>query len=123
MSRENGSILGKNAPETKTLAKTIYQRKYRLTHSVQDRQYSRKSHLKTRFGISQELYNSILGNQVGVCAICCQTNPDNRALAIDHNHETQEIRGLLCRACNVRVGYFESLGAFDESARTYLEIV
>ncbi len=26
-------------------------------------------------------------------------------MSVDHNHETGEIRGLLCRRCNTAIGY------------------
>ena len=55
------------------------------------------------FGLTKDGYNTILQLQGGTCAIC-QRHPDKirprRNLAVDHNHETGEIRGLLCYRCN-----------------------
>ena len=52
-----------------------------------------------------ELYNTLLHRQGGVCAICGSA-PLERKLAIDHDHQTDKIRGLLCFRCNVAVGFF-----------------
>jgi len=70
--------------------------------------------------ISTKLYNSILGNQLGVCAICCKTNPNGQILSIDHDHKTGKVRGLLCIKCNSAVGILENVGFPGFEA--YLEI-
>lgn len=44
-------------------------------------------------------YESLLALQKGRCAICRQV-PRSRRLAVDHDHETGWVRGLLCIACN-----------------------
>ena len=41
--------------------------------------------------------------QGGVCAICKKPPPPERTLDLDHDHATMEIRGLLCRGCNMRL--------------------
>lgn len=59
--------------------------------------------LKTRYGITPEQYTILLTMQRGVCAIC-QKPPFRVRLAIDHDHKTGKIRGLLCRRCNCGIG-------------------
>ena len=57
--------------------------------------------LKNRYGLSKELY-SFLGNiQDNLCAIC-----DKEFVVVDHDHATDEIRGLLCNNCNWGLGNF-----------------
>lgn len=63
-------------------------------------------HLKKRYGISQEEYNSLLAKQHGSCAICGKAPNARYRLAVDHDHETRKIRGLLCQACNTALGKF-----------------
>jgi Recombination endonuclease VII len=46
-----------------------------------------------------ELYDRLLAEQGGVCAICGAT-PKTRRLHIDHDHKTGRVRGLLCHRCN-----------------------
>ncbi len=76
--------------------------------------------LKRKYGISLEEYNTILENQGNVCAIC--SNPETEisyrrckkgqplALAVDHNHATENIRGILCGKCNRMIGFLEEKG-------------
>jgi hypothetical protein len=60
-----------------------------------------------RFGISQEVYNEMLQRQGGGCAICGEDCPTGRSLAVDHNHTTGKVRGLLCAKCNLLLGQVE----------------
>ena len=47
----------------------------------------------------------MLDEQGGGCAICQKTPEENgRRLAVDHNHTTGDVRGLLCTQCNVGLG-------------------
>lgn len=55
-----------------------------------------------KFGITPEQYDRMLADQNGVCAIC-ERPPKNRRLAVDHDHDTGRVRGLLCWWCNNRV--------------------
>ena len=66
----------------------------------------RKDALKRKFGISLKEYDEIFAKQNGICVICGQTEI-NRRLAVDHNHKTDKIRGLLCTRCNFWVGQME----------------
>lgn len=64
----------------------------------------REYHLKRTYGITIQQYNQLLENQKGGCAMCGKTpEEEKRNLAVDHNHKTGEIRGLLCGFCNHRV--------------------
>ena len=57
-------------------------------------------------GATVTLYNKLLKEQGGVCAICLRP-PKTRRLAFDHNHRTGEPRGLLCWSCNYDLGVVE----------------
>lgn len=57
-----------------------------------------------RFGITLEQYNILLKEQDNKCAICLKPAASlNKRLAVDHDHKTGEIRGLLCNFCNHRL--------------------
>lgn len=71
--------------------------------------YNHERRLRTVFGISFEEYEALMQAQDGRCAICLK-RPRKLRLAVDHNHQTNEIRGLLCGRCNHKL-----LGAADES--------
>jgi len=78
--------------------------------------YVRKNNL-AKFGITPEEYDGLLAAQAGVCAICGGDNGSKR-LAVDHDHDTGVIRGLLCNQCNRGLGL---LGDSAESIRRVLD--
>lgn len=58
-----------------------------------------KSHEKTlekTYGIDKAEYDRLLALQGGKCAICGRKPTGERRLAVDHNHQTSQVRGLLC---------------------------
>lgn len=67
------------------------------------RQASRVNKLKSKYGITLDDYDAMVAHQRGRCAIC-ETVPAN-GLVIDHNHDTGEVRGLLCGSCNTGIGH------------------
>jgi hypothetical protein len=94
----------------------------------QDIQDTRRRERLSAFGLTPEDYDLMLKNQDGVCAICLQAPPDDRRLAVDHDHNccpgkrgcSKCIRGLLCTRCNVGLGYFNDNLAALQAAVTYL---
>jgi hypothetical protein len=67
------------------------------------------NHRWYRYGLSQDDYDSRLGEQGGLCAVCrCAPkfiNGIERPLSVDHNHRSGENRGLLCDSCNLILGF------------------
>lgn len=55
--------------------------------------------LQETYGISPQEYDRIYKLQGGRCAICRNKSRSIR-LATDHDHQTQAVRGLLCKRCN-----------------------
>lgn len=72
---------------------------------VKDRQ--RDARFLRVYGITVEQYDALLEKQGGVCTRCKQP-PGQLRLAVDHNHETGEVRGLLCGPCNTFIGRLEA---------------
>lgn len=65
-------------------------------------------YMRNQYGISLEDYNRLLSEQNGGCAICGTPpggNVKQKRLHIDHDHETGEVRGLLCQHCNQALGF------------------
>lgn len=51
--------------------------------------------------ITIDQWKTLLDKQQGKCAICERPEKNfKKALAVDHDHITGEIRGLLCFSCN-----------------------
>ena len=64
------------------------------------------SKMKQKYGITLEEYEKKLAMQSGVCMICGNEETNGKRLAIDHNHTTKAVRGLLCNHCNLGLGKF-----------------
>ena len=58
------------------------------------------------YGLADGEYDRLYRFQGGVCAGCRRSTGAVRRLAVDHNHATGEVRGLLCKPCNRMVGWF-----------------
>ena len=79
----------------------------------------RRGYLKRMYGIGMEEYDAMVANQNGVCSICGGP-PRGRLLAVDHNHATGKIRGLLCGPCNTGLGQFKDSVETLTAAISYL---
>jgi hypothetical protein len=84
-----------------------------------DKDYSTFYNRKRKYGITKEEYIVRLESQQGVCAICGLTC--TRALAVDHNHLTGKVRGLLCNNCNRGIGHLKDSTLLLEKAIKYLK--
>lgn len=54
-----------------------------------------------KYGMTPAAYREMYTIQRGCCAICDQ--PFER-LSVDHCHDTERVRGLLCSRCNLALG-------------------
>ncbi len=78
------------------------------------------------YGITVEQYAEMLKQQHGVCAICGEPETHIRKgtlcqLAIDHDHETGQIHGLLCNNCNRAIGLLQDNSDTLRRAADYLD--
>jgi hypothetical protein len=116
-----------------------YRRKYRLRNSSQERESQKRYRdnnkdkrkngmLLWRFNITLEEYQVLFEAQGGVCKIC--NNPETakknkseelRMLAVDHDHNTGKVRGLLCARCNVQLGHYEKTKPRAQEFENYLD--
>ncbi len=94
--------------------------------------YNREGAAKSRwrrglkaYNMTPEDFNALWAEQSGKCAICeNDMEPRGRkkeAVAVDHNHETGEVRGLLCRGCNHGIGNLKDDPEVLMRAVRYLE--
>lgn len=98
---------------------------HRKAEYGRNRETYRRSRLKNRFGITLEQYHEMLALQGSKCAICNQIEGASREgrtmhLAVDHDHETGEVRALLCGNCNKGLGNFQDSPELLASAILYL---
>lgn len=79
------------------------------------------SMVEKTYGITADEYRRLHGSQGGLCAICRRATGATRRLAVDHDHRTGEVRGLLCKSCNRYIlGYARDEVAFFVRAIEYL---
>ena len=84
--------------------------------------FQRKS-LMARYGITHEVYLEKLAAQGGGCAICGTKDLSKykvKYFDVDHNHTTGQVRGLLCRDCNVTTGVVENKWDKIQLIRQYI---
>jgi len=71
--------------------------------------------LRTKYGLTREDHERLMLDQGGRCAMCGAES----VLVVDHDHDTGVVRGLLCRTCNIGLGWLERPG-WRELADRYL---
>ncbi len=69
------------------------------------------------YGLPEGGYAALYAAQGGRCAICQWATGRTKRLAVDHDHQTGEVRGLLCGPCNQTIGRLrDAAEAFDRAA-------
>ena len=83
-------------------------KEYNDTHREQRREYrktyrgrKRELHLLQKYNLTLDGYAALVEKQQGKCAICRR---ELKVLCVDHDHQTDRIRGLLCHGCNRAIG-------------------
>lgn len=66
--------------------------------------YDKRYHLKKNYGLTLDIFNSLLELQENKCAICKSEFTETNIPHIDHCHKTGNIREILCRMCNMSLG-------------------
>jgi hypothetical protein len=87
------------------------------------RQASQRRHravVAKTYGLPLGGYDRLLEAQEGLCALCRRANGRTRRLSVDHDHSTNEVRGLLCRPCNNILGHARDDVDFFVRALAYL---
>jgi hypothetical protein len=110
-------------PDRSREARRQWSRKYYAANSDKRREYARAwrvssgyqrppgGNLRSNYGISYAQYLQMVTAQCGSCAVCGtvpSADPDahkkKAKLFVDHDHETEKVRGLLCLSCNLMLG-------------------
>lgn len=80
--------------------------------------------IKRLYGLTSDEYTNLFETQRGRCAICdvvfVDAHKSHRAV-VDHNHDTGEVRALLCAKCNLGLGAFGDDARVLQSAADYLK--
>lgn len=97
---------------------SVYRKEWRAKNKETLAIKSREKHLRIKFGITQNEYELLASKQNGICLICGKQ--PKKTFHIDHDHETGQIRGLLCCPCNQMLGLAHDNPDVLESAAKYL---
>jgi hypothetical protein len=85
------------------------------------REKARWQRLLKTYGITREEYNNMLFVQGGLCALCGEPPEEGKTLCVDHDHDTDVVRSLLCCKCNFALGSFRGDLHLFRLAAHYLE--
>lgn len=115
--------------------RNAYMRLWKEKNREKHNESARRSHAKHRhkhaeklkrnrllkvYGIIEEHYQELLANQNNSCKICGKDNDlvSRKRMHVDHDHNTNVIRGLLCSRCNGALGWYEK---FKDNILDYLK--
>lgn len=81
--------------------------------------YIKERNLQSRYGINVDTMLEMIDTQEGLCGLCKKPFGETRAKspAVDHDHSTGRIRGILHQACNMAIGH---LGDSEEGIQNAL---
>lgn len=106
--------------------RATYMREWQRQRRAVDKDYYKDLDLKKNYGVDLDWFNQQFDKQGGVCAICGKPEKTvihgrQISLAVDHCHDTGQVRGLLCRGCNNSIGHFGHDINILEKAIQYLK--
>ena len=84
-----------------------------------NRERIRSQNRVDRYGITLGYFEDLYHKQDGRCAIC-RRKITKKKCRIDHDHDTGNVRGLLCASCNTGLGLFQDNPEVLTSAAEYL---
>lgn len=91
-------------------------------HNIRYKNHHFKHQIKKKYNLTLEEYNNILLKQNNLCVICLNKFTDiPRSKAVDHNHKTGKVRGILCSNCNILLGHCNDNVTILQNAIKYLE--
>lgn len=119
----NGCVACKEKYDKAHRAEARIRDKERYYNKSNNRKNWQRNHsYQKKYGITIEKYNKMYEEQKGRCYLCDIHQDDlTKKLAVDHNHETGQIRKLLCFNCNHGIGAFKENINTIERALNYLK--
>jgi hypothetical protein len=72
-----------------------------------DSKFRSRLHL---YGVSKPMWDTMLEKQNGHCALC-----EKPATCVDHDHESNVVRGLLCHGCNIALNRVDASGWIEKA--------
>ena len=66
---------------------------------------NRNYNLRSQYGITLGQWEQMFDRQGRRCLICHTDKPSGRGWQTDHDHKTEQLRGILCHHCNSLLGH------------------
>lgn len=110
-------------PKGKEVARRATKKFIRKLKHERPEEYQRRvfrQNLK-KYGLTPERYEEMVKAQDGRCVICNTELLGGKQTHIDHNHDTGEVRAILCTLCNVGIGAFRERVDLLRKAIAYIE--
>ena len=96
----------------------LKQRAAKWNKDNSERRYKQKCRMKWyKYGLTEEEYQKMYDAQRGLCALGC----GKEVTCIDHCHASGKLRKLLCRNCNLALGFFMDDPELMRRAAIYIE--
>lgn len=106
---------GQNPERTRQLRSDYYKaNKEHLKQKAKERyarnkerfvEYATQRFVEKKYGVTPEQYAALVAACGGRCEVCRRVPTGRFAkLCVDHNHETDQVRGMLCHGCNTSLG-------------------
>jgi len=73
-------------------------------YNCKTRDRKKEYDLKVRYNLSIEQLKQMYISQNGCCGICVNKFKNRADMHVDHDHNNNTIRNLLCRNCNMAIG-------------------
>lgn len=94
-----------------------YRKEWAKKNPEKMKKWGREFHLKKFYGLTMGTFEVMNAAQAGKCAICS----DEVKMYVDHCHESNKIRKLLCFHCNTGLGHYRDNPTLLRAAADYLE--
>jgi hypothetical protein len=79
---------------------------------------NKRHYFQRRYGLDEAGVTDLRARQGGLCALCGDPDPRH----IDHDHDTDMVRALLCERCNLALGLFRDDPGLMRAAADYVEL-
>jgi len=94
----------------------------RAEQKANDPHFDRRRDLKRKYGMTLEDWDELFESQNRSCKICGTDSPGGKGFwHVDHDHTTNEVRGILCNGCNTGLGHFKDSLENLKKAQEYLK--
>jgi len=104
-------------------SRRAYTREWRREERKNFPERQRWRSLNYNYGLTREQYEVMVTAQEGKCAICRVDKPGGKGkfFHVDHCHDSDRVRELLCHGCNTGLGAFKDDSELLRAAAAYLE--